>query len=258
MYEFYRGMELHPRIFDVDVKQLTNSRFGLMSWLLLVISFFVCSCVVHDFSLSIFVCVALQTVYLAKFYWWETGYFNTLDMTLDRAGYYICWGCIVWVPSFYTFSVYFLVSRPPYIGPNGAWLILFFGVLFTVLNYWVDWQKEYFRKSGGRCRIWAKTADFIVAHYKTNVGTNKKTQLLTSGFWGVARHLNYLFEIMVAMSWSLPALGYGIWPFMYPIFLSVLLVHRTFRDEKKCQEKYGKAWTEYCQKVPYRLIPGLF
>ncbi|MCL4137997.1 UNVERIFIED_CONTAM: hypothetical protein GTU68_059375 [Idotea baltica] len=258
MFEFFRGMEVHPRLFEVDVKQLTNCRFGLMAWLLLNICFFVSSCVIQGFSLPLFITVVLQTIYLGKFYWWETGYFNTLDITLDRAGYYICWGCIVWVPCFYTFSAYYLSSRPPLINNNVAWLVLFFGLIVTVLNYWVDWEKEYFRKLGGRCHIWGKTASFIVAPYKTSSGASKKSQLLTSGFWGIARHLNYVFEILVAFSWSLPALGYGIWPFMYPIFLTVLLVHRVFRDEKKCKEKYGKAWDEYCTKVPYRMIPGVF
>ncbi len=32
-----------------------------------------------------------------KFFYWETGYFNTIDITMDRAGYYLCWGCLVWV-----------------------------------------------------------------------------------------------------------------------------------------------------------------
>lgn len=38
-------------------------------------------------------------------------YFNTLDITLDRAGYYICWGCLVWVPAFYTYSSFYLVAH---------------------------------------------------------------------------------------------------------------------------------------------------
>lgn len=29
---------------------------------------------------------------------WETGYLSTIDIMHDRAGYYICWGCLVWVP----------------------------------------------------------------------------------------------------------------------------------------------------------------
>jgi hypothetical protein len=35
--------------------------------------------------------------YVCRFFYWETGYFQTLDITLDRAGYYLCWGCLTWV-----------------------------------------------------------------------------------------------------------------------------------------------------------------
>lgn len=86
----------------------------------------------------------------------------------------------------------------------------------------------------------------------------KRSRLLTSGFWGIARHLNYVFEILLALSWSLPSIHYGIVPFAYVIFLCGLLIHRTFRDEEKCSQKYNKYWDEYCQIVPYRMIPGIF
>ncbi|RYY32672.1 hypothetical protein EON62_05075, partial [archaeon] len=33
-----------------------------------------------------------------QFFWWETGYLASIDIMHDRAGYYICWGCLVWVP----------------------------------------------------------------------------------------------------------------------------------------------------------------
>ena len=81
---------------------------------------------------------------------------------------------------------------------------------------------------------------------------------MLSGYWGIARHLNYLMEINVALSWALPAIGYGIWPFSYFIFIVILLVHRTYRDEEKCRQKYGKGYEEYCKKVPYKIIPYVF
>ena len=40
---------------------------------------------------------AITISFQLKFFYWETGYFNTLDITLDRAGYYLCWGCLCWV-----------------------------------------------------------------------------------------------------------------------------------------------------------------
>ena len=254
-------MDVHPRLLDVDVKQLTNCRFGLMAWQLLVITFFVAAWQQNGFNLSHLVSTILQTIYLAKFYWWETGYFNTLDITLDRAGYYICWGCIVWVPAFYTYASYYFVANPPIVSDSTAVIIFIFGISSILLNYRVDWEKEYFRsikdKSNEDCYLWGKQATFIKATYESSSGTKHST-LLTSGFWGVARHTNYVFEIGLALSWCLPGLGLGILPFSYFIFLTILLIHRIFRDEEKCKNKYGKYWDEYCKAVPYRMIPRIF
>lgn len=33
--------------------------------------------------------------YISKFFMWETGYWSSMDIMHDRAGYYICWGCLV-------------------------------------------------------------------------------------------------------------------------------------------------------------------
>lgn len=109
MYEFYRGMEIHPRLFGVDVKQWTNCRVGMMAWQILIVAFLLAG-TRQGINAGHLANVLIQTVYIAKFFWWETGYFNTLDITLDRAGYYICWGCLVWVPAFYTYSSHYLVA----------------------------------------------------------------------------------------------------------------------------------------------------
>ncbi len=95
--------------------------------------------------------------------------------------------------------------------------------------------------------------------YTDAVGKKRKSKLLLSGWWGVARHTNYLFELLLALSWSLPSARLGsVMPFLYVFFLTALLVHRTFRDEEKCSAKYGKQWQEYCKKVPYRIVPYVF
>ncbi|XP_045581839.1 uncharacterized protein [Procambarus clarkii] len=257
VYEFYRGMELHPRLLGVDVKQLTNCRFGLLAWELLVVAFFLAGWERNGFNIAHFVCAALQTIYLAKFYWWETGYFNTLDIILDRAGYYICWGCLVFVPSLYTYTSYYLVAHPPLVSAEAAMFFFVLGLCAILWNYRIDWEKEYFRAHDGKCNLWGRPATYIDAEYKSTIGP-KRSKLLTSGCWGVARHLNYTLELVLALAWCLPGLGYSFWPFLYVIFLTVLLVHRVFRDEEKCRDKYGAAWDKYCKEVPYRMIPGVF
>ena len=94
--------------------------------------------------------------------------------------------------------------------------------------------------------------------YNENDGKQKETILLISGFWGIARHINYVFSLAVEILICCPALIYNPIPYSYPIFLSIVLIHRTIRDNNKCYEKYGNQWEEYCRRVPYKLIPGLY
>ena len=83
----------------------------------------------------------------------------------------------------------------------------------------------------------------------TGKTTRKTSLLLASGYWGTARHLHYLFELMAAYSWCLLAnpMRNGALPMLYCSFLTVLLMHRAKRDEEKCLAKYGKDFTKYMQ-----------
>ena len=58
--------------------------------------------------------------------------------------------------------------------------------------------------------------------------------------------------------WSAVGYQYGPVPFMYLLYIIILLVHRIYRDEAKCSKKYGKYWKEYCKRVPYRLVKGVY
>ena len=114
-YQFYAGIELHPRLFGVDIKQWTNCRAGMMGWAVLVINFAIASIQLNGFKLGPIVNAVLINLYLLKFFYWETGYFNTLDITLDRAGYYLCWGCLTWVQVF-THQLYSSFLYNSYLG----------------------------------------------------------------------------------------------------------------------------------------------
>ena len=89
--------------------------------------------------------------------------------------------------------------------------------------------------------------------------TSRDRKLLISGFWGVARKINYLGDILIAISQSIPCLQSPyLLPWLYPIYLTSLLLHRAHRDNLRCQEKYGKFWDEYCKKVRWIMIPGIY
>jgi 7-dehydrocholesterol reductase len=61
---------------------------------------------------GIVLCALSQYLYLCKFFVWEIGYMRSIDIIVDRAGFYETWGCLVWVPSVYTLHTRLLVTSP--------------------------------------------------------------------------------------------------------------------------------------------------
>jgi 7-dehydrocholesterol reductase len=248
-------MELYPRLFGWDIKQFTNCRFGMMGWPLIIISFAAKQQELYGLSDSMLVAVTLQLIYITKFFIWEPGYLRSLDIMHDRAGYYICWGCLVWVPSIYTSPTLYLVNHPNHLGSLLTTLLLSVGTISILINYLADRQRQLVRANQGNCHIWGKEPIVIIANYQTATGESKQNLLLASGWWGLSRHFHYLPELLGAFCWSAPALFTHFIPYFYFIFLTILLFHRVFRDDQRCSNKYGKDWQTYCQKVPYKIIP---
>ena len=188
-------------------------------------------------------------------FWWESGYLRSMDIMHDRAGFYICWGCLVWVPAIYTSPVAYLVNHPNLLPPLVAAVIAFLGILAVLLNYFADAQRQKVRATEGTCKVFGKTPTLIYAEYIDINGAQKKSLLLASGFWGISRHFHYVFEIALAFFWTLPTLFAHFLPWFYVIFLTILLVHRAYRDEQRCATKYGDFWEAYCRLVPNKIIP---
>lgn len=258
LFDYYWGTDLYPRIFGIDVKVFTNCRFGMTIWPLFCIIFAMKNYEVHGFVDSVWLSTVLQIIYITNFFIWEAGYYRSIDIIMDRAGYMICWGCICYVPSVYASVSLYLASNPVTLGPTATAAIFMAGASSIGVNYWADYQRQVVRATDGKCEIWGKTPVVIRATYSLNNGEEKSNLLLVSGFWGLARHFNYLPEILLAFFWSLPALFSNFLVYFYAVYLTILLTHRAFRDDAKCRKKYGKHWEEYCKIVPYKIIPGLF
>lgn len=144
-------------------------------------------------------------------------------------------------------------------------------------------QKAVFRKS---------PSDPNVAGL-TYIQTKRGTKLLTSGWLGVSRHINYFGGWLQSLPFSLAAglAGCFILPAntditvysetavrmldgtmvvegtakdwgifftaFYAFYFGTLLVHRESRDDNACEEKYGKDWDKYKRVVRWRILPGL-
>jgi 7-dehydrocholesterol reductase len=127
----------------------------------------------------------------------------------NTEGWEIQWGCLVWVPALYTLHSRFLVLHPSNLDFNSAVLIAGIGFAGVGLNYWADKQRMWFRENNGKDLVWGKKPVFIEAKYdvvgKDGAITTSTSLLLASGFWGIARHFHYVFELTAAWSWCILA-----------------------------------------------------
>ncbi|KAG2328417.1 hypothetical protein Bca52824_011145 [Brassica carinata] len=230
--DFYWGMELYPRIGkNFDIKVFTNCRFGMMSLVVLAVTYCIKQYEINGrVSDSMLVNTILMLVYVTKFFLWEAGYWNSMDIAHDRAGFYICWGCLVWVPCIYTSPGMYLVNHPVELGTHLAIYILVAGSLCIYINYDCDIQKNFYSLG------WLQ----IVATYKTTASETKTSLLLTSGWWGLARHFHYVPEILSSFFWPHCCLNQFL-PYFYVIYVTILLFHRL-----------------YCERVRYRIVPGIY
>jgi len=263
--DFTWGTELYPRVFGIDIKRFVNCRFSMTYWMLAGVSFTYSSYKLHnELDWGLMLAAGSQYLYLVKFFEWEIGYMRSIDIIVDRAGWEIQWGCLVWVPSVYTLHSRYCVQHPSHLSPAMAIFICAVGFSGVLLNYWADKQRMDFRANNAEGLVWGKPPVYVKAQYtilnKDGSSTTRESLLLASGFWGIARHFHYVFELTAAWSWCIlanPAVN-GVLVLFYSTFLTILLAERAKRDERKCQNKYGKYYDEYSQKVPYLIVPGLY
>jgi 7-dehydrocholesterol reductase len=256
LFDFFWGIELHPRIGRLDLKQFTISRIAMMGWSVIVLA---CAAKQYDeqgtISSGLAVSAALQMAYIARFMWWESGYFGTLDVMHDRFGFYLLWGVLGWLPAVYPSAPLYLAVHPVDLGAAGTLLVLLLGGAALAVTHLADVQRQ--RQTGGACLVWGRKPELIHARYATASG-EKESILLVSGYWGLARHFHYASEIALALAWSIPSGGGAVLTYFYPAYLTVLLVHRACRDDRRCRRKYGASWDAYCARVPYLVLPGIF
>ena len=259
IWDFYWGVELHPTLFGLNLKQLINCRFSMMGWSLIVCSFAARQAELSGhLSTSLLVTTAIMIAYIFRFFWWESGYFTSLDVMHDRFGFYICWGVMVWVPAIYSLPAQYLVLHPnPLSWPAAVGLLLLgFGAVY--INYAADAQRQRVRATDGAPSVWGKPPALIRASYSTADGKKHENLLLASGWWGVARHFHYVPELLLALAWSLPAGFSHLTPYFYVVYLTILLTDRANRDDRRCRRKYGAAWEEYCRRVKWKILPGVY
>ncbi|KAE8379574.1 ergosterol biosynthesis ERG4/ERG24 [Aspergillus bertholletiae] len=259
-HDFLAGIELNPRLGKMwDLKQFQIARIGMNSWVLIDLSFMALQ-YVRDGTVcnSMFLVIILHTTYIVDFFINEDWYLATIDIAHDHFGFNTCWGSAAWLPMVYTSQAQYLALHPVHLSPAVFCAVLIAGltgyVFFRVANH----QKHYFRQTQGKGLIAGSKPRMIRAQYTTTEGKIHESLLLCSGCWGMVRHPNYVGDLLFSFCTCVCCGGTHILPYIYFIFMTLLLIHRSHRDEKRCSAKYGRWWDEYKRTVRWRLIPGFF
>ena len=121
-----------------------NCRFGMVFWAIVTISFTAKATELNAAQcLSIAVSAALQLVYITKFFMWEAGYFNSLDIAQDHAGYYFQLGLFS-TPTMYTSMTCYMAQNDADLHPFWALSLFCIGLLMIWLNYDIDISAQRF------------------------------------------------------------------------------------------------------------------
>lgn len=252
IYNFFWGMDYFPYLYNVNLKILNNCRIGMTLWLLYITGFLIGHYeLFNHVTNSLLVNYILVLSYLYKFFIWEDGYYNTLDIIMDKLGYWLIYGCMVYVPCIYTFSTYyFAINNYDNLNFYTYLIILCIGLISITLNYACDLDKKIFKETNG-----LYINNYNTAKYIYNINNQK---ILINGWWGVVRKPNYLFELIAAFTFSCLHGFNNILPYTYFIILFGLLMCRIYIDELRCTKKYGDLYTTYMKIVKYKLIPYVF
>ena len=290
IYDFYIGRELNPRITlpisgEIDIKTWLEMRPGLTGWLLLDLAFVAKQYRLYGYvSDSIVFVTAIQGYYVLEGQYAEAGILSMMDIITDGLGYMLTFGDIVWVPFIYSTQCRYLSIYPVHLGTAGLTALTSVFILGVYIFRAANTQKAVFRKSPKDPSV----ASLAFIH------TKRGTKLLTSGWWGVSRHINYFGDWLQSLPFSLAAglSGYLILPAntsvvvssetavkmldgtvvaqdavkgwgviftaFYAFYFGTLLIHREGRDDAACAEKYGKDWAKYKQVVRWRILPGVY
>lgn len=194
---------------------------------------------------------ALFGFFVSEYLFFEEVHLYTYDFFAENVGFKLGWGCLAFYPYFYCVGLWSEASKPDPRAPSA--LLVVCGLVFFLgwgLSRGANLQKFLF-KTRPEAKLFG-----VLGPEAIEQGSQR---LLCNGFWGLSRHINYLGEILMATGLAL-ALGRPLdpWPWLYPVYYLVLLLPRQADDDRRCAKKYGPLWQEYCRRVPYRIVPGVY
>ncbi|KAK9449738.1 ergosterol biosynthesis ERG4/ERG24 [Limtongia smithiae] len=247
IFDWFIGRELNPRIGMFDIKLFCELRPGLFLWS--IINAAEALSQYHKFgyvSDSMILVNIFQFIYVIDAAVLESKNLTMIDITSDGFGFMLAFGDLALVPFTYTLQSRFLATTPVNLGAYGVTAI----VLLKSLGYYI------FRSSNSQKNAFRQN-DPSVAHL-TYIKTKSGSKLLTGGWWGMSRHINYFGDWLMSISWCTPTGFHTPVTYFYCLYFAILLIHRESRDDAKCSQKYGEDWQQYKKLVRWKIIPYIY
>jgi len=286
IYDFWIGRELNPRIIlpffgEIDIKTWLEMRPGLTGWIILDLVFCAKQYRTYGYlSDSIIFTTALQTYYVYESQRKEVDLLTMMDVTTDGLGFMLTFGNIAWVPFLYSTQTRYLSIYPVQLG----WATCVGMTAVFAVGFYI------FRSANNQKKLFRLQPDHPSVKDMPYLQTKRGTRLLTGGWWGMSRHINYFGDWIQGWPFSLPtgiagyqimtagsavpgaitmhdgrevvqgaARGWGmIFTYFYLVYFGVLLIHREGRDDAACSEKYGEDWAKYKSVVRWKILPGVY
>ncbi|KAI9727649.1 MAG: erg24, C-14 sterol reductase [Chrysothrix sp. TS-e1954] len=210
LYDWFIGRELNPRITlpfagIIDIKAFMELRPGMLGWIILNLTFLARQYSNYGYiTISMLITVLSQAIYVLDALYMESAILTTIDITTDGFGFMLAFGDLTWLPFVYSLQARYLAVHPVELGAAGIAGI--FAVAGT--GYFI------FRSANNeKNRFRTNPADPAVAHLEY-IQTKTGSRLLASGWWGRARHINYLGDWIMSWAYCLPTglAGYVIQP----------------------------------------------
>lgn len=252
VYDFWMGRELNPRLGGLDLKEFCELYPGMIGWGLLNLGFaYRQYTALGHVTNALLLVNAFQLWYIWDALANERAILTTMDITTDGFGFMLAFGDLAWVPFTFSTTARYLALFPRQLPAAQLVAVLAVQLGGYAIFRGANGQKDAFRRD---------PADPAVAHLRS-MPTARGTRLITSGWWGAARHINYLGDWLMGLAWCLPAGLDGaaaVVPYFYCLYFGALLLHRERRDEAACRAKYGADWDAYCALVPWRIVPYVY
>lgn len=259
LYEYFIGGILHPRIGNIDIKMLLETRLS-WTWLFLItIGGYIKNVEQYGWMNPSLYMLLAHWLYANACAKGEHFIPYTWDIFHEKLGWMLCFWNVSGVPMLYCYQTLYLSKN--YVEMPVEWWC---AITFILIIAYCIWDQCNYQKNLYKCMEREEVIDrnlfptFRGLPKNPKVLTCSKGKLLIDGWYAYGRKIHYMADTVMALCWGLCCGFNSFFPYVYVIFFGSMIIHRAFRDEDRCSKKYHEIWDKYLEIVPYRFIPGIF